>query len=624
MCGKLKFDLSILIRATVFCAVATVCFFCGCSGEIADLMDDGPTATEAKLILDRSSEIRVTPDASNPLPAVYRQDPEVLKTSKGWKVFYYARNHSPKTIAELMKGQLKNSVTFADDTNQLIINCADQADVDQVLSYLESVDIAPIQVKIDCIIVENYADVTMDRETQVKVGDLAEDAGLIIEGPANGWGTFPGASIRESRRTEMGMSIGYDSKDLKFLIDMLVSRGYLKVLMNPSVETVTGATATVSSVDQMPTIKQVTDAKTKQDYELTEYIDVEDTLKITPEVFADGSVSLTCEAKLSSKNTPEGVAQLPIVTERTIKLGSTRLQPGKSLVVGGFRKSEKSSVVRGFPFLKDLPIIGIVFSSRDFEERAKEITFILTPSVSTNGIPYSEMLEQMATDQLNEADPNDIKASINKIFTDPFGKGAYTDEINRAREDDAIKRLRAEVLSAETEIEAQKAREKLEAYQAKLRQEKALIEKASQQSTENQKKIADIEAAIEKLKQEAAAQKAQYEQSLQKTQSQMKTTEQQAQELKQQTEQAKAGFEKQQAELQKALEQREQLEKEKKELIEMRARLRKDIEKAEAEILETEGKSAPPTSPEPQPAQDQNKEPQPAAETQSKEATDAK
>jgi Flp pilus assembly secretin CpaC len=633
MYGKFKFIFAPALRASLM-AIASVSLLSGCTQEFADLMDDGPTATEAKIILDRSSEIRATPDASNPLPAIYRQAPEVLKTSKGWKVFYYARNHTPKDLSEIMKGQLKNSVTVADDTNQLVINCADQADVDQALAFLGSVDISPIQVKIDCIIVENYADVTMDRETRVMVGLEGDDLdkGLIITGPEqldksgqatdfSKYGFFPGASQRESLRKDMGMSIGYDSDDLAFLLDMLVSRGYLKVLMNPSVETINGATATISSVDQMPTTKTVTDTKrTNPDgsfktYNVTEYIDVVDMLKITPVVYADGSVSLTCEAKLSSKNTPEGVAQLPIVTERLIKLGSTRLQPGKSLVVGGFRKAEKSSVVRGFPFLKDLPIIGTIFSSRDFEERSKEITFILTPSVSTNGIPYSEMLEEMAARQFTEADPNDIKSAINKALTDPFGRSAYTDEMIRNRESDAIQRLRAEIESAETQIEADNARRRLEAYRSKLQREQQLTEKASEQSRQQQQKIAEMEAAIEELKKETQRRKAEYEESLDEIRKNVKTTEQQAGELVEQSQKAKEQLDKREADLEKTLRQKQQLEAEKQQLIDIQSKLNRQIEETKAEISKEESKI------------EQSDRQQPAGDTppadESKEAQDA-
>ena len=68
---------------------------------------------------------------------------------------------------------------------------------------------------------------------------------------------------------------------------------------------------------------------------------------------------------------------------------------GESLVIGGIRKTENRSVVRGVPFLKDIPLIGILFSSKDFEERAKEILFIITPSISSGGIDRLQLVEKI-------------------------------------------------------------------------------------------------------------------------------------------------------------------------------------------------------------------------------------
>jgi hypothetical protein len=76
-----------------------------------------------------------------------------------------------------------------------------------------------------------------------------------------------------------------------------------------------------------------------------------------------------------------------------IQNGENRIRQGQSMIIGGLRKVEKRSVVRGVPFLKDLPIIGILFSSKDFEERAKEVLFIITPTISNYGVPNKDIVE---------------------------------------------------------------------------------------------------------------------------------------------------------------------------------------------------------------------------------------
>ena len=87
--------------------------------------------------------------------------------------------------------------------------------------------------------------------------------------------------------------------------------------------------------------------------------------------------------------------QTAIITERSIDVEENRIAPGDSLVIGGMRKSEERSVVRGVPFFKDIPIFGVLFSSKDYEEKATEIIFILTPTISSGGIPNAEMLDEI-------------------------------------------------------------------------------------------------------------------------------------------------------------------------------------------------------------------------------------
>jgi type II secretory pathway component GspD/PulD (secretin) len=199
----------------------------------------------------------------------------------------------------------------------------------------------------------------------------------------------------------MGLNIGYlntaeAGHAFTMLIDLLESRGYLKILMNPTLEVVNGGTATVSSQQKVP-LDRITMRSTRSDYleTRTEYENVIDSLKITAHVFADGYIGLETNVILGSKNTPEGVKQVPIITKKEIQNKANRIRQGESLVIGGIRKNEKFAVVRGVPVLKDLPLIGYLFSSEDTENRAVETIFILTPTISTDGRPTDQVMQSI-------------------------------------------------------------------------------------------------------------------------------------------------------------------------------------------------------------------------------------
>ncbi len=376
----------------------------------------------------RDLKIDITPDPNAPVTEIKKIPPKIIKQTVGgteeFKLFYFCKYNTSDDLKKIIHEQFatklfneKGKSTQVSDytvssnpaTNQLIVRCPLKEDAEAVLQTLEYVDVSPIQVKIDCLISEVYADMTFDRETTLAISNLfGEDitmkpAGtsfgsdirqLVLDGeylPA-----FPGASMREVARSRMGLNIGYFGEDFVLLVDLLESRGYLKILMNPTLQVVNGGTAKVLSSQKVP-IDRTTMRSTISDYleTRTEYEEVIDSLEVTAHVFADGYIGLETTAILGSKNTPEGVKQIPIITKKEIENRNNRIRQGESLIIGGIRKNEEYAVVRGVPILKDIPLIGFLFSSEDTENRAVETIFILTPSISTDGRPTEEVMKQV-------------------------------------------------------------------------------------------------------------------------------------------------------------------------------------------------------------------------------------
>jgi Flp pilus assembly secretin CpaC len=220
----------------------------------------------------------------------------------------------------------------------------------------------------------------------------------------------------------------------------------------------------------------------------TEYIDVIDSLEITPHVFADGYIGLETKILLGSKLTPEGVKQLPIVTKKEIENEENRIRKGESLIIGGIRKTEKRDVARGVPFLKDIPILGLLFSGRDFEERVVETIFILTPTISTGGIPNKEMIEKVRRKHRTPTSDG-----LDEIIADPFGFEAG----EKARQMEA-----AEVERIRLDAEAEKARARYAVREAEEQAKRAEAE-LNRVKAEAEAKVKAAEEAVAKAKEEA-------------------------------------------------------------------------------------------------------------------------
>jgi type II secretory pathway component GspD/PulD (secretin) len=378
-------------------------------------------------------QIDLTPDPNVDMPEMYKLPPVIVKQTVGgteeFKLFYFCRYNTSDELKKIIHEQFatklfneKGKSTQVSDytvssnpaTNQLIVRCPLKEDAEAVLQTLEHVDVPPIQVKIECLVSEVYADMTFDRETTLAIDNLFGER-IVMNPAGTAFGAdvqqlvkddeylpaFPGASLREVARSRMGLNIGYLDPDkaghtFTLLIDLLESRGYLKILMNPTLEVVNGGTAIVSSQQHVP-LDRITMRSTISDYleTRTEYEDVIDSLKITAHVFADGYIGLETDVILGSKNTPEGVKQIPIITKKEIQNKENRIRQGESLVIGGIRKNEEFAVSRGVPILKDIPLIGFLFSSEDTESRAVETIFILTPTISTDGKPTEQVMKNV-------------------------------------------------------------------------------------------------------------------------------------------------------------------------------------------------------------------------------------
>ena len=535
------------------------------------------TELESKAVIRDISRVKENPHVGNPLPQVYLDGPKRLPVEGGVKLFYFTKYLPAGDFAATIQ-QLGFSVSFHPSTNQLIIHCANDAECDQLLAYLEMTDVPPIQVHIDCLILERFGDVTKDWESTLLIENFLGQEVTLGQAKYPG-AAFPGASLRESKRADFGLDFGYwmnkgvSGHQVRLLVDALESRGYLKILMNPTLETVNGKTARVEIRDNAPVEKTVTEANNNI-YTVTEYKWVADSLSVTPFVYADGYIGLKTDIILGSKSKPEGVVQTSIITERSISVAENRIEPGKSLVIGGMRKAENRSVIRGIPFFKDLPIIGILFSSKDFEENATEVIFILTPSVSSGGVDYKKMADVIREKFESPDDTHDW----DELVTDPMGTKTYSDVVSKE----------ADLAESETiRLQVQTDEVKRQALAAQLRAAKATAESEAMKAKAQETQALIDQAQAQKAAAEAQAQAAAKEMQVQ--QAKMTQTQEEIQKAAQEAEAAKAQVLKAQEELQKAQQRANELTQEAEKTRQQVESIQKQIQELESQASGAEG-----------------------------------
>ncbi|HLB74220.1 MAG TPA: hypothetical protein VJJ98_09390 [Sedimentisphaerales bacterium] len=484
-------------------------------GGCADYINTNNAGMESTRIIKNLRKVETAPEPNVPLPYFFKAPPKILEQTVGghveYKLFYFCQHHTSPEMQEIVhtgfaselfdeKGKSTRVIdynVFANPaTNQLIVRCPAREDAEAVLDFLREADVPVVQVKIKCLVSEIYADKTLDWETTLAIDNLVQPTGLpfgdairtLVEEPGTP-AAFPGASLRELARERMGLQVGYLSSSENFMamVDTLESEGYLKILMNPTLEVVNGKQAKILSSQKVPLQETyLTSGNNAQWVERrTEYEDVVDSLTITPHVYGDGYIGLETSILLGSKLTPEGIKQVPIITKKQIDNKENRIRPGESLVIGGLRKVERRDVLRGIPGLKDIPLLGVLFSGRDFEERAVETIFILTPTISTGGIPREEMIEEVKRKRGESTD--DEEAGL-----DPFGTNARDKEEERILEDAEEARLEAEAEKAVARDATREAADRIEKAESETEIAKG---RSARMVAEAQKMIAEAAAA---------------------------------------------------------------------------------------------------------------------------------
>jgi pilus assembly protein CpaC len=109
-------------------------------------------------------------------------------------------------------------------------------------------------------------------------------------------------------------------------------------------------------------------------------------LRFTPTVLAGGRINLRVAPEVSelsregiglSATGVSGMAILPVVTTRRAST-TVQLYDGQSFVIGGLVKNNLVTSLKGLPVLGEVPVLGALFRSTDFQQDRTELVFVIT------------------------------------------------------------------------------------------------------------------------------------------------------------------------------------------------------------------------------------------------------
>lgn len=163
------------------------------------------------------------------------------------------------------------------------------------------------------------------------------------------------------------------------VIDAMAQEGLVTLLAEPNLTAISGSTATFLAGGEFPVpIPQALGTVS------VEYKQYGVSVSFAPTVLSTGQISMKVRPEVSeidlSTNVQINNTQIPALTTRRAET-TVELASGQSFAIAGLIQNNNSNNIQKLPWLGDLPVLGGLFRSNQFQRNQSELVIIVTPYV---------------------------------------------------------------------------------------------------------------------------------------------------------------------------------------------------------------------------------------------------
>jgi pilus assembly protein CpaC len=233
-------------------------------------------------------------------------------------------------------------------------------------------------------------------------GVIPGTGGLVNNLDAAGSGSVKNSGIA-------GVQGGVGKNQLSHALRALERDGLIKTLAEPNLTAISGEPAKFLAGGEIPFVTGIdreTGART------VEYKEFGVQLAFTPVVLSEGRISLKIDTAVSE--IAEFIGDVPVLNKRQART-TVELPSGGSLALAGLISEDTRQNIDGFPGLKDMPVLGTLFRSRDYQKKETELVVIVTPYTVR---PTARKELSAPTDGLGAATDREANflGHINKVY----------------------------------------------------------------------------------------------------------------------------------------------------------------------------------------------------------------
>jgi type IV pilus assembly protein PilQ len=275
-------------------------------------------------------------------------------------------------------------------TNSLILTDL-PSNLDAVVKMAIELDSTTPQIEITAKLVDVDASALRDIGIEWNVGptDGTDAEFFSSTGPIPPDYLHPGDDDEQALGSEQNTGISNAANKLTFGISKnwgfieaqlqtLEEKRKANIISNPRITTVDNREAKIVVGQKIPLIVQDVAGNPVSQLQT---IGIQ--LRVTPHLTQDRKIIMDLHPEVSDLST-QSTVQGGIIINTSEADTRVMVDDGQTAVIGGLIRTNESTVSRGVPLLKDIPLLGFLFSSNSTVRQNRELIIFVTPRIVTN------------------------------------------------------------------------------------------------------------------------------------------------------------------------------------------------------------------------------------------------
>jgi general secretion pathway protein D len=312
-----------------------------------------------------------------------------------------------------------------DDQNNSVLVYGTERELDTMEAMLRKIDILPLQVRIDAVIAEVTLNDALQYGTQFffKSGGINGilNTGTTATAPAN-----PGAATLALNFPGFFVG-GTGTGGAPFAIQALQQVTTVHVLSSPELLVLDNQPARLQVGSVVPYLSQTSQSTISSNAPVVSSINYQQTgviMEVTPRVNSGGLVTLDVMQDVSSVATgitTPGINS-PTFNERNVN-SRVVVQDGQTIGLAGLITDTTSLGNQGIPWLKDVPLLGLLAGNQNNSRQRTELLILITPHVIHDQRDARALTDDLRDQLINAAAvPNMLNNLRPSGQSDPSGR----------------------------------------------------------------------------------------------------------------------------------------------------------------------------------------------------------